>query len=200
MSRFPRLALIGAAFVLLTLPGLAQNPDSPAGREAIDRGNQAFRAGDVLTATRQWSDAINLCHGAGALDLEAQARARRGEAYRVSGYYRDAATDLDAALKTAEQTGDQDLVAASSGALGNLELLLRRSSPAEPLLRHSRDLARQLHDAELLAATANDLGNLLASTNRAAEAERAYTEAIASADQAHTTRRWRRRRRPMRRG
>jgi CHAT domain-containing protein len=185
MRWFSLLVLFGAALAVLTIPGLAQSPDSPAGRDAIARGNQAFRAGDVLTATRQWSDAINLCHAAGALDLEAQARARRGEAYRVSGYYRDATADLDAALKTAEQTGDQDLVAASSGALGNLALLLRRSAPAEPLLRRSRDLARQLHDAELLAASANDLGNLLAATNRAVDAERTYSEAVTSADQAH---------------
>jgi hypothetical protein len=114
-------------------------------------------------------------------DLEAQALARRGEAYRVAGYYRDAGADLRTALAKAEQSADQALVAAASGALGNLAFVSRRTAVAEPLLDYSRDLARRLHDWPTLAASENDLGNLYASTGRASAAAQAYAAAIADA-------------------
>ena len=121
----------------------------------------------------------------GASDLEAQALARRGEAYRVEGYLRDASGDLQAALAKAEQSKDQELIAASSGALGNLAFMSRRSAVAEPLLKRSRDLASRLRHPAILAASDNDLGNLYASTGRLAEAASAYAEAIANAEAAH---------------
>jgi hypothetical protein len=43
---------------------------------------------------------------AGSPDLEAQALARRGETYRIEGYFRDASSDLQAALAKAEQSRD----------------------------------------------------------------------------------------------
>ena len=122
-----------------------------------------------------------MCRLNAAADLEAQALARRGEAYRVEGYFRDASSDLQAALRKAEQSGNQALVAASSGALGNLAFMSRRTAVAEPLLKRARDLAGRMHDPAVLAASDNDLGNLYASTDRPAEAAAAYAEAITSA-------------------
>ena len=133
----------------------------------------------------QWSEAIRLCRLNDAPDLEAQALARRGEAYRIEGYFRDASSDLQAALAKAEQSRDQALIAASSGALGNLAFMSRRTAVAEPLLKRARDLASRLHDPAILAASDNDLGNLYASTGRPAEAASAYAEAISSAEAAH---------------
>ena len=109
----------------------------------------------------------------------------RGDAYRVAGYFRDAGNDLQAALAKAEQGNDHSLIAASSGALGNLAFMSRRAAVAEPLLKRSHDLASRLPDPAILAASNNDLGNLYASTGRLAEADKAYAEAIASADAAH---------------
>src|SRR6516225_8615433 len=141
-----------------------------AGRSAaldyLGRGTAAFRAGDFVTATRHWSEAIRLCQGSGATDLEAQALARRGEAYRIEGYFRDADSDLQAARAKAAQTGDRALIAASSGALGNLIFMRHRVAEAEPLLKQSRDLASSLRDNEIVAASDNDLGNLYASIGR----------------------------------
>lgn len=155
-----------------------------AALDYLGRGTAAFRAGDMIAATRDWSEAIRWCRAAGALDLEAQALARRGEAYRVAGYFRDASNDLQAALVRAEQGNDQSLIAASSGALGNLAFMSHRTAVAEPLLKRSRDLATSLRDPAILAASDNDLGNLYASTGRPADADRAYAEAITSAEAA----------------
>lgn len=150
----------------------------------IGRGTAAFRAGDIVAATQHWSEAIRLCRQSGDADLEAQALARRGEVYRLEGYYRDANSDLQAALAKAEQGGDQALIAASSGALGNLAFMTRHTEVAEPLLKRSRDLAERLHDNAILAASDNDLGNLYAETGRPAKAASAYAEAISSAEAA----------------
>src|SRR5262249_38576057 len=134
------------------------------------RGTTAFRAVNIVAATRDWSEAIRLCRLNAAPDLEAQALARRGEAYRIEGYFRDANSDLQAALAKAEQSKDQALIAATTGALGNLAFRVRRPAVAEPLLRRARDLGGRLRDPAILAASANDLGNLYASTGRPSEA------------------------------
>jgi len=110
--------------------------------------------------------------------------ARRGAAYRVEGYFRDAGSDLQAALVKAEQSKDEVLIAATSGALGNLAFMSRRTAVAEPLLKRSRDLAGRLRDPAVLAASNNDLGNLYASTRHAPEAASAYVAAIANAEAA----------------
>ncbi|HEV2302016.1 MAG TPA: CHAT domain-containing protein [Stellaceae bacterium] len=181
----PAIALI-AALTCLALPASAQVGN--ARQQALDdigRGAAAFQAGDLVAATRHWSQAIQLCRQAGAADLEAQALARRGEAYRVAGYFRDARKDLDAALDKAEQQRDQKLVAATTGALGNLAFMARRSAVAEPLLLRSRDLARRLSDLGTLAASSNDLGNLYAATARPGAAAAAYREAVSAAEGAH---------------
>jgi CHAT domain-containing protein len=156
-----------------------------AALDYLGRGTAAFRAGDIVAATRNWSEAIRLCRLNDAPDLEAQALARRGEAYRIEGYFRDASSDLQAALAKAEQSRDQPLIAATSGALGNLAFMSRRTAVAEPLLKRARDLASRLRDPAILAASENDLGNLYASTGRPAEAATAYAEAISSAGAAN---------------
>jgi CHAT domain-containing protein len=177
-------ALFGAVFLCIA-PTVAQEASGRAAAlDYLGRGTAAFRAGDIIAATRDWSEAIRLCQASGAPDLEAQALARRGEAYRVAGYFRDASNDLQAALVKAEQGNDRSLIAASSGALGNLAFMSRRTATAEPLLKRSRDLASRLPDPAILAASENDLGNLYASTARPSDAARAYAEAIASAEAA----------------
>ena len=186
MNRIGFWAALVAASVFCIAPAAAQ---LEAGRAAaidyLGRGTAAFRAGNIVAATRDWSEAIRLCRLNGVPDLEAQALARRGEAYRVGGYFRDASNDLQAALTKAEQSKEPALIAATSGALGNLALMSRRTAVAEPLLKRSRDLASRLRDPAILAASENDLGNLYASTGRPAEAASAYAEAMASAEAAH---------------
>jgi CHAT domain-containing protein len=182
MNRVFRWALLFAASAYTIAPATAQvDTGRAAALDNIGRGTAAFRNGDISAATHHWSEAIRLCRLNGAADLEAQALARRGEAYRVEGYFRDASADLQAALAKAEQSKDQPLIAASTGALGNLALMSRRTAVAEPLLKRSRDLANRLRDPTIVAASENDLGNLYASTGRPAEATRAYAEAIARA-------------------
>jgi CHAT domain-containing protein len=174
-----------ALFSILLLVGNSAGAQAPSGRaaalDAIGRGTAAFRAGDIVAATQAWSAAIRMCRASGDADLEAQALARRGEAYRVAGYWRDASSDLGAALAKAEASHDIALTAAASGALGNLAFMSQRSAVAEPLLQRSRDLAGKSRDWTTLAAAENDLGNLYAATGRAAQAEGAYAHAIETA-------------------
>lgn len=178
-------ASLFAAFLFATGPAAAQaQPEHAAALDYLGRGTAAFRAGDIVAATQHWSEAIRLCRQSGDTDLEAQALARRGEAYRVEGYYRDASSDLQGALAKAEQSRDQALIAATSGALGNLAFMSRRTAVAEPLLRRSRDLAASSRDLTTLAASDNDLGNLYASTGRFGEAANAYSDAISNGEAA----------------
>ncbi len=182
MSRIRLLALLLVVSLFGTGTAAAQaQSERDAALDYLGRGTAAYRAGDIVAATRHWSDAIRLCRLSGQTDLEAQALARRGEAYRVEGYYRDASSDLEDALSKAEQSNDQALIAATSGALGNLAFMSRRTAVAEPLLDRSRDLASRLRDWTTLAASENDLGNLYASTSRPAAAASAYAQAIANA-------------------
>jgi CHAT domain-containing protein len=186
MNRIRFSMMLVAAYALCVAPAIAQtDPRRTAALDYLGRGITAFRAGDLIAATQDWSEAIRLCRLSGATDLEAQVLARRGEAYRVEGHLRDASSDFQAALAKAEQSDDQQLIAASSGALGNLALASRRTAVAEPLLKRSRDLAARLLDPKITAASENDLGNLYATTGRPAEAANAYTDAIASAEAAH---------------
>jgi len=181
-------SVAAVAVALLCIASAAAQAEDSGRAAALDylgRGTAAFRAGDIVAATRHWSEAIRLCRLNAAPDLEAQALARRGEAYRMEGYFRDAGSDLQAALAKAEQSRDQALIAATSGALGNLAFMSRRTAVAEPLLKRARDLASRARDPAILGASDNDLGNLYASTGRPAEAAAAYAEAISSAAAAH---------------
>ncbi|HUC69682.1 MAG TPA: tetratricopeptide repeat protein, partial [Stellaceae bacterium] len=188
MSRALFFVAVVAASLFGIDPATSQGPaDRAAALDYLGRGTAAFRAGDVVAATQHWSDAIRLCRQSGDTDLEAQALARRGEAYRLEGYYRDASADLQTALAKAEQSGDQALIAATSGAIGNLAFMSRRTATAEPFLKRSRDIATRSSNWTILAASENDLGNLYASTGRQAEAAVAYNEAISSAEAGHDT-------------
>lgn len=121
MNRINITGVLLAAILWWISPAAAQTESSRAAAlDYLGRGTAGFRAGDIVSATRNWSEAIRLCRLNGASDLEAQALARRGETYRVEGYFRDASSDLQAALTKAEQSGDQALVAAASGAHGNV--------------------------------------------------------------------------------
>jgi CHAT domain-containing protein len=176
-----RLLLVAGWLVV----GAAQAPAQPADRGAaldhITRGTTAFRAGDSVGAMKQWSEAARLAQQLGDVDLEAQALARRGEAYRIAGALNDADADLRTALTKAEAAGDQSLIAATTGALGNLELVQHHPYAAEKLLTRSLDLARRLGDRRLVASSSNDLGNLYLAGNEPTKASRAYAEAVANA-------------------
>lgn len=183
-----RRLLLAALFVLAgAVPSAAQagpHEDRQAALDMLGRGTAAFGAGDVLAATRHWTEAIRLCRIAGAPRIEAEALARRGEAYRVEGQFRDAQTDLTAALARARAAGDESLIAATAGALGNLAFMSRRTAAAEPLLLESQLRALRSRDAAVAGASANDLGNLYAATERPRQAAQAYAEAVRHAEAA----------------
>lgn len=182
MTRFLRWALL-----IVLIAGLAPrlqaqtDPSRSAALDRLGRGTAAFRAGEMAVAAQEWSEAVRLARLVRAPEIEAQALTRRGELYRTQGYVRNADADLRAALAQAEASGDQGLIAAASGALGNLELGVRQTEEAERLLRRSHDLASRIGDRSVLAASANDLGNLYAQSGREAAAAASYAEASANA-------------------
>jgi len=189
MAPWRLLLCVPALLCVLTLAGASPAwagpaEDRQAALQLLGRGAAAFDVGDVVAATRHWTDAIRLCRLAGAPQLEAEALARRGEAYRVEGQFREATNDLTAALARARTAGDEPLMAAASGALGNLAFMARRTAAAEPLLLDSQARARRLGDAAVMGASANDLGNLYAATGRPQQAAQAYGEAARNAEAA----------------
>jgi len=57
-------------------PAAQVDTSRQAALDYIGRGAAAFRNGDIIAATRQWSEAIRICRLSGAADLEGQALAR----------------------------------------------------------------------------------------------------------------------------
>src|SRR3954470_20658904 len=114
----PRRALIRKVRLLLVLVGMAlpawagPAEDRQAALGLLGRGAAAFEVGDIVAATRDWSEAARLCRIAGLPQLEAEALARRGEAYRMEGHFREAANDMAAARDRARAAGDELLAAA----------------------------------------------------------------------------------------
>jgi hypothetical protein len=99
MTRHPLHALLISVVLILGAATAALGDDGrSAALDYLGRGTASFRAGDAAGAVQNWSAAIRIARAAGAGDIEAQALARRGEAYRVEGYFRDAGTDLRAAV------------------------------------------------------------------------------------------------------
>jgi CHAT domain-containing protein len=158
--------------------------DRKAALDMIGRGTSALKAGDAAAATRYWTDAVRFCRAAGDQRLEADTLTRRGEALRAEGHFREASDDLSAALAIAGIQGDQYLLAAGKGALGDLALVSRRTATAEPLLLESFAAARRLNDTPMMGTSSNDLGNLYSTTNRPAEASAAYADAVRYAEAA----------------
>jgi CHAT domain-containing protein len=181
IGRLVGIALAAVAMLASAIAHAQGAADHESVLAYLARGTAAFRVGDGVTATREWSEAIRLSRQIGDADLEAQALARRGEAYRVAGFLNNAGDDLRAALAKAEATGDEALIAAASGALGNLELVSQHPEAARTLLSRSRDLAHRQGNSQLAASSSNDLGNLYAAAGQLAEAARAYADAGANA-------------------
>jgi CHAT domain-containing protein/tetratricopeptide (TPR) repeat protein len=161
---------------LVPLAAKAGNHDDALRYLAL--GTDAYRMGDIVEATREWSKSIKFCRLDNDQDLEIEARGRRSEALETLGHLDAAIDDLEAALKTARDLNDQSRVAALTGALGNAYFQAHRLTESEPLLVKSLELARAASAHEIEAASANNLGNLLASQQRDTEAVAAYGEAI----------------------
>ena len=165
------------AALLAAAPAQAASRDEAA--RYLSLGADAYRMGDIVEATRDWSRAIEFCRLGGDRDLEIAARGRRGEALDALGHVDSAIADLDAALTEAKGGGDQRQIAALSGALGNAYFHAHRLDASAPLLQQSLALARAAPARDIEAASANNMGNLLAAQQRDSEALAAYNEAIA---------------------
>ena len=162
--------------LLLVLPaaGAAERDDA---LRYLARGTDAYRMGDIVEATQEWSKAIAFCRLDSDRDLEIEARGRRGEAFEMLGHVESAIGDLEPALAAARVLNDQRRIAALAGALGNAYFHAHRLTESEPLLVESLALARANSAREIEAASANNWGNLVAAQGRDAEAIAAYGEA-----------------------
>jgi CHAT domain-containing protein/tetratricopeptide (TPR) repeat protein len=180
------LILIG--LIQLTAPAaVAAAEDRTKALAYIEQGTDAYRMGDLVEATRRWSEAVRLCRLAGDAEQEADVLARRGEALQSLGQLKAASADFEQALHRAEMLGDQRRIAALSGALGNVYFQAHDFDRARPMLERSLSLAGQAHLTTILAASANNLGNLDLASGDIAGAVAAYTSGIQAASAAGNT-------------
>ena len=178
---------IGAFIAVLTGFAAAVSASERPTDAYLSHGNDAFRAGDLISAIRDWTKAADICRLRNDAPGEAEALARRGEALEALGYVQDGLRDLQSALAAARAAGEPRRIAAE-GALGNALFLARDTSQARALLESSRASAKRLGDSAVLATSANNLGNLLVAIGARADAIAAFadaeTAAIAAGDQA----------------
>ena len=175
-----RLAIALVILIPFAYPGSADVRQSI--RDLIGQGAAAFRIGDLLEATKAWDEAIRYCRLTGAADLETETLLHRGETLERLGFVRAAIEDLARAVSLAEASGDNERLAAASGALGNARLFQRDARAARPLLERSLDIATRHGFTAVAAASANNLGNLAWIEGRTAEAVDRFRQAASAAE------------------
>src|SRR5579863_2774368 len=129
-----------AVSLVPAVTSLAVADDRATALRYLGQGADAYRMGDLTEATRHWSEAIRFCRIAGDPALEAEARARRGEALESLGQFRAAADDLTTGLAEAEKVGNSAQIASLAGALGNLYFQTKQFEKARALLDKSLEL------------------------------------------------------------
>lgn len=172
---------IGAFLAVLTGIATAVPASERPTDGYLSHGNDAFRAGDLISAIHDWTKAADICRLRNDAPGEAEALARRGEALEALGYVQDGLRDLQSALARARAAGEPKRIAAAEGALGNALFLARDTSQARTLLESSRASAKRLGDSAVLAASANNLGNLLVAIGARDDATAAFADAEAAA-------------------
>ncbi len=173
----------GFGAFLITIAGIAGTASASESliRRYLSHGNDAYQAGDLHSAVREWTTAVDICRLKNDASGEAEALARRGEALGNLGYLHDALRDLRLALDAARAAGEPGRIAAVEGALGNALFLARDLSQARVLLHSSRASAKRLGEYATLAASANNLGNLHVATGSRGDAVAAFAEAETAA-------------------
>jgi CHAT domain-containing protein len=184
LARLVLGALLGLGLLAHAIAGGSAVATQDQPRQLLDRGVEAAKAGDLVTATRYWSDVIAICRIRGDTGTEAEALGRRGEAYEALGHFHLAVADLREGLKLAAAARSAVQEAVFAGALGNVLFQARRLAEAEPLLQRSIATARSANHEGALAASLNNVGNLYVVTDRGDLAAAAYRDADAAARRA----------------
>ncbi len=121
---------------------------------------------------------------------KAELLVKRGEVYRLLGYYPDAHADFKAAIQEIKKIKPHkpdflDVLAVQS--LGYINFLMQDAKTAESLLREALEQSERLMNSSrqssspypaLSAVCANHLGNVLAGQNRKSEALNFYNKAL----------------------
>jgi len=163
-AKFKKLLWLLTFWLILTAtPAAAESTHT-----AVATGIAAAEHGNLANAIAHWTQALNSVPK-DALRQRSEIFIRRGEAYRVMGYYPKAAADFQNALQLARKADDPAREALALSALGNTYLLARnarsfvgalRNLDAEPLLQESLTLAEAHGLSGIAAVSANYLGNL----------------------------------------
>ena len=124
---------------------------------AIRAGDGYYARGQPGLAVTEWSKAYSLATEADAPREKIEALAKRADAYRELGYYKNASEDLGAAARIAESIGDDGATARLRGSLGNLLLLAGRPAESEKHLRACLSYAKSAGETRLEAHTLNKL-------------------------------------------
>ena len=179
-ASFGMVWLLVAFCLLMPSSANAGTADRQEALRYLTLGTDAYAMGDIVQATRQWTQAVEFCRLTGDHDLEIEALGRRGEAYRALGHVDAAIADLSAALDQSQKRADGRQIAILSGALGNAYFHAHLLDAAAPLLAASYAFAQREH-ADFLPVSANNWGNYLTSVERDDEALEAYGSAISGA-------------------
>ena len=177
------LTLLSVILVFSLWPGWAPAQQDPqtASADWMQAGAQSFDAGNFEKALENWTRAANSFKEEGDAAGQVLALTQSAEAYAALGRRPHAFQALRQALALAEQTRNESLIAAVTGALGNAFALAGQAREAEQLLRSSIDFATRSQSPQVHASGHNNLGNLLAAQERFGEAIDSYQRAIRAA-------------------
>lgn len=157
--------------------------------EALSPGNHmaeglaSFQRGDFEQAVTSWEQAVAFYQQEKRLQEQVEVRIKLSQGYQSLGQYQKALKHLESALVPAEASGDQLLVAAVWGKLGNACIAAGTMEKAQRLLNESLAIARERGANALMAVVLNDTGNLFIAQKKYPEALAAYREAAALAEQ-----------------
>src|SRR5438477_637154 len=189
MSRIGFLAPLFAASLLCIAPAAAQvEGGRAAALDYLGRGTAAFRAGDIVAATRDWSEAIRLCRLNAALAATAQTNAARLALHRNE--VAQATALLTRAVDTLERlppsySRGMALVSAGSAVFeGEGRIPADTQAVASRAFRAAAESADSLHNATLSSLAQGGLGHLYERENRLEEAASLTDRAAFAAQQA----------------
>jgi hypothetical protein len=111
-----RLSLPAVMAFMIASASAQVDTSRQAALDYIGRGTAAFRNGDIIAATRQWSEAIRICRLSGAADLKEQALARRGRSVLTRGLRSQCRQRFAGGARQGRAVQRQAFIAATSGA------------------------------------------------------------------------------------
>ncbi len=169
-------------FVIAVMPARAK-PIQTAVGDAMTRGMNAFRRGDMEQAAILWQQAARDYAAAHQLQAQSVALTHLARAYTALGHSDRARQSLYTALHSAKAAGDVRQTALVFANLGQLAIARQDFEDAEAQLHSALTQASDLRDGQLMATILHHQGNLFWRQRRPRDALTAYRESASMAEQ-----------------